>query len=97
MKRIKPKTLLNTVLGPSPDVSSVKTLYAYLFVRGGADEVSYMTDQEFLGRIASKNNIEIPRISNKEVQGLFANKAKTKLTKNQRLIKSIIDHAKISV
>ena len=91
----KRKNIINKIVGPSPLLFGVRQMHSNLFFRGGNQDVCYSEDGFF--KIISEN-IDVDnkprRATSKEVQELFSSKGK--LTKDQRLVKSIIEEANLS-
>ena len=83
------------ILGSSPAVYTIKKISSCLFVHGGETADDYLTDKEFFEMIGP----DIPpykqkRLSNGELKKLLGTRAK--LTKNQKLVKSVLEEAELS-
>lgn len=104
------KNIINRIIGPSLLLRGVGKINSHLFSRGGhqQDKDICYSDEAFFEM--ELENIEldnkeilsdeidferkIPRATNSEVRDLLS--AKGKLSKNQRLVKSVIEEAKLS-
>jgi hypothetical protein len=86
--------MFKQVLGPSPLLYAVKKIHSRLFFRGGSENNVCLSDEAFF-EIMTKTIPDKPRrLNNREVQELLSSTAK--LTKEQRLLKSVIEEAKLS-
>lgn len=88
---IKEKFMVKQVLGPSPLLYGVKKIHSHLFFRGGSENDICLSDEAFFEMIIPDKP---PRLSNREVRELSSVTAK--LTREQRLFKSVIEEAKLS-
>ena len=88
--------IINFVLGPSPLLYGVKRVHSHLFFRGGETQDMCYSDDGFFEIISETvdNQAKPRRASAKEIRDLFSNKAT--LTKDQRLVKSIMDEVELS-
>lgn len=82
--------ILQHISGPSPAVYTINKIRSHVSFRGGQTNEEYCTDEEFFEFI--DHEIKSPRLINKELTKILNTKAK-KLTKNQKLIKSVIEEA----
>ena len=78
-------------LGSSPALYLIKKVNSHLFLRGGDLTDSYLSDEEFFEVILPKP----PRLTNSQLTEMLSKKQK-KLTKNQKLVKSVIEQAQLS-
>ena len=91
--------MLRYILGPSPLVSTITTirkLNSNLSFRGGSTEgqcFSVEISYEFLENLTDSNKPE--RLTQSQLQKILSTNAK-KLTKQQRLLKSVLDEANLS-
>ncbi len=86
--------MFRQILGPSPALCVIKKVHSHLFFHGGDTTDTDLSDQEFFQVISDKNS-KPTRLTNKEVTEILSHKGK-KLTKDQRLVKSIIEQAQAS-
>src|SRR5210317_42565 len=83
--------MFRQILEPSPALYVIKKIHSHLFFHGGDATDTYLSDQEFFEGISDKP----VRLTNPKVTEMLSNKTK-KLTKDQRLVKSVIEQAQIS-
>nr|YP_010283344.1 hypothetical protein MKU01_pgp030 [Psammodictyon constrictum]ULD16463.1 hypothetical protein [Psammodictyon constrictum] len=93
--------MFRKILGPSPLLYGVKKIHSNIFFRGGSENDVCLSDDAFFeimtDSIDSDPNKNKPRrLSNREVRELLAIQSKSKLTKQQRLLKSVLDEANLS-
>lgn len=90
--------IIDLVLGPSPLLYGVRYMHSHrhLFFRGGETQDMCYSDDGFFEIISKSidNQAKPRRGSAKEIRNLFSNKSR--LTKNQRLVKSILDEVELS-
>jgi len=86
--------MFKKVLGPSPLLYGVRKIQSHLFFRGGSEDNVCLSDEAFFEMITETIPEKPRRLNNREVRELFSVTAK--LTKEQRLLKSIIEEAKLS-
>ena len=97
---INQKNIISKIVGPSLLLRSVGKINSHLFFRGGHQQDTCYSDEAFFEMELENINKDIDfkhklrRATNKEVQDLFS--AKGKLSKNQRLVKSVIEETKLS-
>ena len=88
--------MFRKILGPSPVLcgvkKGVKKIKSKLFFRGGSENDVCLSDEAFFEIITETNKPR--RLNNREVQDLLSTKAK--LTKEQRLLKSVLENANLS-
>lgn len=82
------------ILGQSPALYVIKKVRSHLFFHGGDTTDMYLSDKEFFEVMSDKDS-NPARLTNREVTELLSNKAK-KLTKDQKLVKSVIEQAQVS-
>jgi len=87
--------MLRYILGPSPALYTIDKLRSHLFFKGGQINDLYYTDEEFFSFITNDEDVKPPRLTNKEVTEILNTKTK-KLTKDQKLIKSVIEETQIT-
>ena len=82
------------ILGPSPLAYTLKKVNKALLVRAGDSSTNdiCLSDEDFF-EILLEEKTKPPRLTNREVQKLFDPKAK--LTKNQKLLKSVIEDCEL--
>jgi len=90
--------MFRKILGPSPLLCGVKKIHSHLFFHGGSKNDACLSDEEFFEMITEimedPNNQKPRRLTNCEVVELFS--ARAKLTKEQRLLKSVLKEATLS-
>lgn len=89
--------MFKKILGPSPLLYGVKKVHSHLFFREGSKNNDYLSDDTFfeiMTETLDPNPKKPRRLNNKEVRELFSNTAK--LSKEQRLLGSVIEEAKVS-
>jgi hypothetical protein len=86
--------MFKQILGPSPLLHVVKKIHSRLFFRGGSENNGCLSDEAFF-KIMTETIPDKPhRLNNKEVRELLSSTAK--LTKQQRILKSVIEEAELS-
>ena len=88
--------MLKGIIGPSPAVFVIKKVGSSLFYRGGNENPVLQPNQEFVPFTEEASETKLPRITQLDLNELLQNKAKRKLTKNEKLIKSIVEQAELS-
>lgn len=86
--------MFKQVLGRSPLLYGVKKIHSHLFFRGGSENNLCLSDEAFFEIMTETIPDKPRRLNNREVQELLSSTAK--LTKEQRLLKSVIEEAKLS-
>ena len=86
--------MFRRIFGPSPVLYTVKKLHSCLFFKGGETEDLYLSDQEFF-EVIYDEDLKPRRLTNRELTEMLSAKVK-KLTKDQRLLKSVIEEAQLS-
>lgn len=91
--------MFRKILGPSPLFWGVKKIQSHLFFRGGSENDVCLSDESFFAimteTIDSDPNKNKPRrLNNRELRELLSTKAK--LTKEQRLLKAVLEEANLS-
>lgn len=92
--------MFRKILGPSPLLCGVKKIQSHLYFRGGSANDVCLSDEAFFEIMTEtidsdpNNNNKPRRLNNREVRELLSTKAK--LTKEQRLLKSVIEEASLS-
>lgn len=86
--------MFRQILGPSPMLYGIKKIHTHLFFRGGSSNDTCLSDDAFFEMMSEKIDSKPRRLNNKEVRQLFDES--TRLTKEQRLVKSLIEEAKLS-
>jgi len=91
--------MFRKILGPSPLLYGVKKIQSHLFFRGGSENGVCLSDEAFFEimteTIDSNPNKNKPRrLNNREIRELLSTKAK--LTKEERLLKSVLEEANLS-
>ena len=89
---IKEKFMLKQILGPSPLLYGVKKISSHLFFRGGSENNVCLSDEAFFEIMTETIPDKPRRLNNREVRELLSSTAK--LTKEQRLFKSVLEEAK---
>ena len=84
---LKGDSMLKQVIGPSPALFVIKKVGSSLFLRGGSD-----IPIKNLGITEPKP----PRMGSRQLTERLRNKAKNQLTRNEALIRSIIERAELS-
>lgn len=82
------------ILGPSPMLYGIEKIHKHLSFRGGSEDDVCLSDESFFELMTEQMNTKPRRLNQREVQELF-DKSK-KLTKEQRLVKSILEEAQLS-
>jgi len=100
IKKNTPKNFLSKdtfmiakILGPSPMLYGIKKIHSYLFVRGGSQEDVCLSDEAFFELMTEE---QPPRMTGSELQEWLDPIKKVRLTKDQKLLKSVIEQAKLS-
>ena len=91
---IKKFFMFKQVLGPSPLLHVVKKIHSRLFFRGGSENEACLSDQAFFEMMSETIPDKPPRLNDREVRELLSSTAK--LTKQQRILKSILEEATLS-
>jgi len=86
--------MLKQIIGPSPALFVVKKIKNTLSCRGG--EGNTVSNHEFVSFTEESSETKPPRIKQFDLNELLQNKAKAKLTKQEQLIKSIVEQAELS-
>ena len=91
--------MFRQIWGPSPLLCGVKKIRSDLFFRGGSENDVCLSDEAFFEimteTLDSNSKLKKPRrLGNRELQNLLSTKAK--LTKEQRLLKSVLEEANLS-
>jgi hypothetical protein len=85
--------MFKQILGPSPALYGIKKIHSHLFFRGGSDKDLCLADDVFFETMIEETKGKPPRLTNQELRKLLTAK---KLTKEQRLVKSVIEEANLS-
>jgi hypothetical protein len=91
--------MFKKILGPSPLLFGVKRIKSNLSFRGGNEDGVCLSDDAFFEVMIEKINPDVTkprRLTNKELRNLLATNTKSKLTKEQKLLKSVIEEASLS-
>nr|YP_010472335.1 hypothetical protein N4L43_pgp009 [Pleurosigma intermedium]UVG41946.1 hypothetical protein [Pleurosigma intermedium] len=90
------KNIINKIIGKSLLLRGVRKINSHLFFRGGNQQDICYSDEAFFEMESENIDFEdkLRRATNKEVQDLFSDKGQ--LSKNQRLVKSVLEEAKLS-
>lgn len=88
--------MLKQIIGPSPAVFFIKNVGSSLFCRGGNENTVLQSNQEFVPFTEEASEMKPPRMTQLDLNELLQNKAKRKLTKNKKLIKSIVEQVELS-
>ena len=91
--------MFRQIWGPSPLLCGVKKIRSDLFFRGGSENDVCLSDEAFFEIMtetidSDPNKNKARRLNNREVRELLSTKAK--LTKEQRLLKSVLEEASLS-
>ena len=89
---LKKYNMLKKIIGPSPAVFVIKKVGSSLFCRGGSENTVLQPNQYTEGASEPKP----PRITQIDLNKLLQNKVKRKLTKNEKLIKDVVERAELS-
>lgn len=85
--------MFKKILDPFPVLGRVKKLQSHLSFRGGSENDVCLSDEAFFEIISETNKPR--RLNNKEVRDLLSTQS-IKLTKEQRLLKSVLENANLS-
>jgi len=88
--------MFKQIIGTYPAVFVIKKVGSSLFCRGGNETTVLDPNQEFVQLIEEASEPKPRRMTQLEVNELLKNKAKRKLTKNEKLIKSVVEQAELS-
>jgi len=88
--------MFKKIITPSPAIFVIKRVASHLFFRGGSESANYVGDEEYFKFHDNGSEVKEPRIKNLKLTEMLRNRAKNKLTKNQRLIKDVVEHAELS-
>lgn len=86
--------MFRQILGPSPTLDVRKKVRSHLFFHWGNATDTHFSEQEFF-QVILDNNSNSLRLTNRQITEILSNKGK-KLTKDQRLVKSIIEQTQVS-
>lgn len=91
--------MFQKILGPSPLLYSIKQIQSRVFFRGGDSNDMCLSDESFFELISEhiENDTKTDkprRMNHQELRELIS--TRSKLTKEQRLIKSVLEEAKLS-
>ena len=91
--------MFRKILGSSPLLCGVKKIHSHLFFRGGNENDVCLSDEAFFEMVtettdSGPNKNKLRRLNSREVRDLLSTKAK--LTKEQRLLKSVLEEASLS-
>lgn len=89
--------MFRKILGPSPLLWGAKKMQSHLYFRGGSENDVCLSDQAFFEMVTEtidSNKNKPRRLNDREVRELLSTKAK--LTKEQRLLKSVLEEAALS-
>ena len=94
--------MFKKLIGPSPLLFGVNKVHTYLSVRGGIQNQNSdmcLSDEAFFERIAENSdrrlqNKKPPRLKNQQVRDFLS--SKKGLTRDQRLVRSVIEEANLS-
>lgn len=93
--------MFRKIIGYSPLLCGVDKIRSHLSFRGGSENDVCLSDEAFFEMMAdtmevkpNPNNYKRPRLTSQEVRDLMSTKAK--LTKEQRLLKSVLEEANLS-
>lgn len=85
--------MLKQIIAGSPAVFIIKKVGSSLFCRGGSENTVLQPNQEFIQYTSEPKPSRIKQIS---LNKILQNEAKRKLTKNEKLIKDIVEKAELS-
>ena len=88
--------MLKQIIGPSPAVFVIKKVGSSLFCRGGNENTVLDPNQEFVQFTEGAREPKPSRMTQLRLNELLKNKAKRKLTKNEKLIKAVVEQAELS-
>lgn len=91
--------MFKKILGPSPLLFGVKRIHSHLFFRGGHENDVCLSDEAFFEMMTEAIESDFTkskprRLNNREVRELLS--SKSRLTKEQRLLKSVLKEASLS-
>lgn len=89
-------SIVRTILGPSPLFYGMKKIHHVLFIRGGSENGQCLDDQTFFELMITDETTKPPRIKQNEIKTLLNKANKARLTKEERLVKSIVEQAQLS-
>jgi hypothetical protein len=92
---LKKVFMFKKVLGPSPLLYVVKKIQSRLSFRGGSENNVRVSDEAFFEIMIESIPEKPRRLNNREVRELMLSNT-AKLTKQQRILKSVIEEAKLS-
>ena len=88
--------MLKKIIGPSPAGFVIKKVGSSLFCRGGDGNAVLPPTQEFILPDEGPCETKIPRMSQLDLNKLLQNKSKRGLTKDEKLLVSVIEHAELT-
>lgn len=88
--------MLKQILGHSPAVFIIKKFGSSLLCRGGNEYATLPPTQEFGEFTEKASEPKLPRMTQLQLNELLKNKAKRKLTRNEKLIKAVVEQAELS-
>ena len=88
--------MLKQIIGPSPAIIIIKKVGSSLFCRGGNENTVLDPNQEFVQFTEGAREPKPSRMTQLRLNELLKNKAKRKLTKNEKLIKAVVEQAELS-
>ena len=88
--------MLKQIIGPSPAVFVIKKVGSSLFCRGGNENTVLHPNKEFVQFTEGASEPKPLRMTQLQLNELLKNEAKRKLTKNEKLIKSVVEQAELS-
>ena len=88
--------MFKQILGPSPLLYGIKKMDSHLFIRGGHENDVCISDDVFFEIMTEDIEPKPRRATTRELRKLFDKNNKAILTKEQRLVKSVIEEAKLA-
>ena len=88
--------MLKQIIGGSPAIFVIKKVGSHLFCRGRSENTVLQPNQEFIQQTEGASKPKPERITQIDLNKLLQNEAKRKLTKNEKLIKDVVEKAELS-